>query len=143
MKTTVFMGGTCGSSTWRDVLVPMLGDSVDAFNPVVPDWTPECRAIEDAHKLNDDIVLYVITPETPGTYSISEITRSSITQPERTMICVIPEANGKAFEEHEAKAWGKILKDCQKDGATICPTLEDVAMTLNQMSKKPAEPGDE
>ena len=143
MKTTVFMGGTCGSSTWRKDLTKMLGEDVEAFNPVVPDWTPECQAVEDAHKANDDVVLFVITPETPGTYSISEITRSSITQPERTMICVIPEANGKSFEAHEVKAWNKILKDCKKDGATVCATLEDVAMTLNQRAKKPIEPGDE
>ena len=143
MKLSVFLGGTCGSSTWRQNLTEMLGDSVDAFNPVVPDWTPECKAIEDAHKENDDVVLYVITPETPGTYSISEITRSSITQPERTMICVIPEANGKAFEAHEAKAWKKILTDCAKDGATVCPTLEEVALTLNERAKAKAagQPG--
>lgn len=131
----VFLGGTCGNSTWRTDLMKDLDSSVEAFNPVVPDWTPECQAVEDAHKANDDIVLYVITPETPGTYSVSEITRSSITQPNRTMICIVPEANGKSFEKHEAKAWAKILKDCEKDGSTICPTLSDVAKTLNEMSK--------
>ena len=115
MKLSVFLGGTCGSSTWRENLTEMLGESVDAFNPVVPDWTPECQAVEDAHKENDDIVLYVITPETPGTYSISEITRSSITQPERTMICVIPEANGKAFDE----AVNSIIPQCPDLGVGI------------------------
>lgn len=133
---SVFLGGTCGNSTWRADLIKMLGKNVDAFNPVVPDWTPECQAIEDAHKANDDIVLYVITPETPGTYSISEITRSSITDPSRTMVCIIPEANGKALEAHEAKAWKKILKDCEKDGSTICSTLEDVANSLNQKANE-------
>ena len=138
----VFLGGTCGSSTWRKDLMKNLDKDVEAFNPVVPNWTPECQAVEDEHKAHDDIVLFVITPETPGTYSISEITRSSITQPERTMICVIPEANGKAFEAHEAKAWKKILRDCEKDGSIVCPTLDDVAKTLNQMAKNPGQPGD-
>ena len=132
-KLTVFLGGTCGNSTWRDDLMKNLNDSVDAFNPVVPNWTPECQAEEDRHKQKDNIVLYVITPETKSPYSISEVTRSSITQPQRTMICVLPEANGCTFEAHEAKAWTKILKDCSKDGATICSSLEDVAEKLNQI----------
>ena len=139
----VFLGGTCGNSTWRNELLKDLAPEVEAFNPVVPNWTPECQAEEDYHKENDDIVLYVITPETPGTYSISEITRSSITQPGRTMVCVVPEANGTAFAAHEAKAWKKILKDCEKDGTTICATLEDVAKTLNEraLDKGESEPG--
>lgn len=132
-RLTVFLGGTCGKSTWRNELNKKLNESVDSFNPVVPDWTPECQAAEDEHKLNDDIVLYVITPETKSPYSISEVTRSSITQPERTMICVIPEANGVVFEAHELKAWTKILKDCRKDGATICNSLEEVAEKLNEI----------
>ena len=57
-KVTLFLGGTCASSTWREELMPMLEDHVEAFNPVVPNWTPECQAAEDAHRENDDICLY-------------------------------------------------------------------------------------
>lgn len=131
----VFLGGTCGSSTWRDELIPNLSDKVEAFNPVVPDWTPECQKIEDEHKLKDDVVLYVITPETAGTYSISEITRSAITQPQRTMVCVLPEANGCKFEKHDLKAWSKILAEIEIDGATVCTDLKNVAETLNARAK--------
>ena len=142
MKTTVFLGGTCGSSTWRDVLIPMLGENVDAYNPVVPNWNEEAKAKEKFHKENDDVLLFVITPETPGTYSISEITRCSIIEPDRTVVCVIPEVNGQTFQPHEAKAWKKILEECGNDGATICPTLEDVANELNQRAKGKGEPGE-
>lgn len=141
----VFLGGTCGSSTWRNELMEKLDPAVEAFNPVVPDWTPECQAIEDEHKANDDIVLYVITPETKSPYSISEVTRSAIVDPERTVVCVVPEANGVAFEAHEAKAWKKILKDISADGAKVCDTLEDVAELLNTMAlaktSTPGQPG--
>ena len=133
-KLTVFLGGTCGNSTWRSELQEKLSGKVDAFNPVVPDWTPECQAIEDAHKQNDDIVLFVITPETPGLYSASEVTASALLFPERTVFCVLPEANGKAFEKHEQKAWNKIFKDVAAFGAKTCADLEDVANTLNEMA---------
>ena len=64
MKLTVFLGGTCGNSNWRDKLIPMLSDKIEAFNPVVPNWTPECQEKEDYHKAHDKINLFVITPET-------------------------------------------------------------------------------
>ena len=138
----VFLGGTCGNSTWRSELMPQLDSSIDAYNPVVPNWTEECQKIEDDHKENDDIVLFVITPETKSPYSISEITRFSIVCPERTVVCVLPEANGMVFEAHEAKAWDKILKDISQDGTTVCANLEEVAKHLNTLSlSKQNQPG--
>ena len=44
-KTTVFLGGTCNNSTWRDKLIPLL--KIDYFNPVVEDWTEEAQQIEN------------------------------------------------------------------------------------------------
>ena len=36
---TIFLGGTCAKSTWRDELIPMLDQSkISAFNPVVEHW---------------------------------------------------------------------------------------------------------
>lgn len=40
----VFLGGTCNNSKWRDELIPNL--TVDYFNPVVDDWTPEAAKKE-------------------------------------------------------------------------------------------------
>ena len=58
-KVKIFLGGTCATSTWREELMTKLNtERVEAFNPVVPDWTPECQVIEDEHKKNDDIVLF-------------------------------------------------------------------------------------
>jgi len=50
-KVKIFLGGTCATSTWREELMTKLNtERVEAFNPVVPDWTPECQAIEDYHR---------------------------------------------------------------------------------------------
>ena len=55
-KVKVFLGGTCATSTWREELQPMLdSEKVETFNPVVPNWTPECQAEEDYHRATDDI----------------------------------------------------------------------------------------
>lgn len=87
--------------------MPEFNSKVSAFNPVVPDQTPECQAEEDKHKAEDDYVLFVITPETKSPYSISEVTASAILFPKRTILCVLDEANGATFEAHETKAWKK------------------------------------
>ena len=40
----VFLCRTCNESTWRDDLIKKL--TIDYFNPVVDDWTPECMEEE-------------------------------------------------------------------------------------------------
>lgn len=76
--TRVFLGGTCGESDWRGSLTPELEKlGIEYFNPVVPDWTPECIEIENREK-NElcNTHLYIITPEMKGVYSIAEMTNS-------------------------------------------------------------------
>lgn len=95
---SVFLGGTCNQSTWRDELLTMLDqDKVKAFNPVVDDWNEEAQINEDWHKENDDFCLYVLTPEMTGIYSIFEVADDSNKRPDRTIFCVLPERNGKTF----------------------------------------------
>lgn len=74
----IFLGGTCGNSTWRDELIPILKEKkFSYFNPVVSDWTPECIEIENKEK-NElcNTHLYIITPEMSGVYSIAEMVNS-------------------------------------------------------------------
>jgi len=75
----VFLGGTCNNSTWRDILIPKLdANNIKYFNPVVEDWTPECKEIEDYEKHNMcDTHVYVITPKQTGFYSFAEIIDSA------------------------------------------------------------------
>ena len=51
----VFLGGTCNESTWRQKLIPSL--EIEYFDPVVPDWTPECMAREIEERENCDFCL--------------------------------------------------------------------------------------
>ncbi len=134
-KLTVFLGGTCATSTWRQELIEMLDEErISYFNPVVEDWTPECQEIEDAHRENDDICLYVLTPEAEGFYSFVEVTDDSNKRPEKTILCILTEANGKSYTKHEAKCALKTAKLVHANGARVFDNLKDVASYLNSYS---------
>ena len=130
-KLTVFLGGTCGNSTWRNKLIPMFGKNVEAFNPVVENWTPECQAIEDEHKANDDINLFVITPETNSPYSLFEIGVEAAKNPNRTVVCFLDNENGTVFEGQQAKAIKKITKDLKNLGVEVYDNLDSLALDLS------------
>lgn len=118
---SVFLGGTCNQSTWRDELLTMLDqDKVKAFNPVVDDWNEEAQINEDWHKANDDFCLYVLTPEMTGIYSIFEVDDDSNKRSDRTIFCVLPERNGKTFSIGLQKKFLKIEKDLIRNGAKGC-----------------------
>lgn len=135
-KVTVFLGGTCASSTWREELLAKLDtNKIDSFNPVVPNWTAECQKVEDYHRENDDLCLYVITPEGIGFYSFIEVTDDSNKRPERTVLCVLDSANGKEFEGHVKKCALKTMKLVAKNGVKVFDNLDDVALFLNTYEK--------
>ena len=131
-KVKVFLGGTCAGSTWREELQPKLdSERIETFNPVVPNWTPECQAEEDYHRETDDICLYVITPEGEGFYSFVEVTDDSNKRPESTVLCILSEANGKRFEGHMLKCALKTAKLVSKNGAFVTDNLDELAIYLN------------
>ena len=131
-KVKVFLGGTCASSTWREELQRKLdSERIETFNPVVLNWTPECQAEEDFHRETDDICLYVITPEGEGFYSFVEVVDDSNKRPERTVLCILTEANGKKFEGHTLKCAVKTAKLVAENGAYVTDSLEDLARYLN------------
>jgi len=111
----VFLGGTCAETTWRDELIPLLQEnSINFFNPVVKDWTPECQAIEEDEKNNKcDVHLYVITKEMMGTYSIAEIINSTWqsilygTNVKFTLFAVLDE---NTWQKHERKSFDAIMR---------------------------------
>ena len=135
-KVKVFLGGTCASSTWREELCHILDqEKVETFNPVVPNWTPECQAVEDYHRETDDICLYVITPEGEGFYSFVEVVDDSNKRPKQTILCVLESANGKTFEGHTKKCVLKTMKLVAKNGVIVFDNIEQLATYLNKYEK--------
>ena len=134
---SVFLGGTCNGSTWRDELLPMLDSTkIDAFNPVVDNWNEEAQKKEDFHKVNDDFTLYVLTPEMTGIYSIFEVAMDSCKRPGRVVCCILEERNGKTFEGQISKNMKKIKKDLLNNGTLVFNSLNEVANFFNSLSKK-------
>ena len=122
-KDKIFLGGTCAETKWRDELIPLLDRfSINYFNPVVEDWTPECQAIEEDEKNRKcNIHLYVITPEMKGTYSIAEIIHSAHlanmygTSVDRMIFAILESDKWQKHELKSLDAVTRLAKDIGRD----------------------------
>jgi len=124
----VFLGGTCNNSTWREQLKPLLVN-VDYFDPVVKDWTPECQAEEIRQREICDIVLYTITKEMLGIYSIAEVVDDSNKRPEKVILCILEEG----LPDFQIKSLKAVAKMVTGNNAFVSYSLEDVAEYLNSL----------
>jgi len=123
---TIFLGGTCGDSTWREDLIPDL--EINYFNPVVDDWTPECQKEEIKQRNICDYVLYVITSDMTGVYSIAEVIDDSNKRPEKTIFCVLEDG----FDNPQKKSLKQVEEMIKENGATVCKNLKEVAKFVNR-----------
>lgn len=141
---TLFLGGTCNNSKWRDELVKLLDLSkIKPFNPVVEHWTPECQAEEIKQRETSDYVLYVITPAMTGFYSIFELTEDSIKRSQKILFCVLDQdyktfdgAHGSVttltqFDRHQLKSLEAGKKLVAANGVKVFGSLEEIAKFLN------------
>lgn len=85
-KTRIFLGGTCSESTWRDSLIKQLRkEKISFFDPRVQNWNEEAREIEEKEKNKKcNFLLYVITSEMKGPYSLAEAVDSAYKSKEGT-----------------------------------------------------------
>jgi len=127
--TTVFLGGTCANSTWREDLIPML--NIEYFNPVVDDWTEECYQEELRQRDICDYCLYVLTPKMEGFYSIAEVVDDSNKRPEKTVLCILEKDEDLNFNEFQMKSLRKVGAMVEANGGKCCTSLEEVANYLN------------
>lgn len=132
----VFLGGTCMETKWREEIIPRL--NIQYFNPVVPDWTPECQEIERQEKDKADILLYVITPQMKGTFAIAEAVQDSNRKPHKTVFCVLDTYDDKSFELSEKKSLDAVCKIVNDNGAVVVYSLDDVVHVLNNFKKVPS-----
>jgi hypothetical protein len=125
----VFLGGTCNNSTWREELKPLL--QIDYFDPVVKNWTSEMQKEEIKQRRICDYVLYCITKEMKGVYSIAEVVDDSNKRPEKTLFCVLE----KGFDEAEIRSLNAVKKLVIRNGAKSFSSLSSVAIFLNEKVK--------
>ena len=122
----VFLGGTCEGRDWRSELIPNL--ECDYFNPVVEDWTEECYKKELEERKDSDFVLYVITPDIKGVYSIAEVVDDSNKQPTYTLFCIL---DIDKFDPKMRQSLEAVKKMIIKNGSTVFDDLETCADFLN------------
>jgi hypothetical protein len=77
MDRQVFLGGACGSTTWRrDVAIPVLqAAGVTYHNPQLGpgEWTPAHEVLDMEAKAAAGVLLFVISGSTRGVASIAEV----------------------------------------------------------------------
>jgi hypothetical protein len=108
----VFLGGTCGNSTWRIAVMEQLDAAgVSYYNPQVKDWTPALMSIEAIMKLLCRATLFVIDGSTRAIVSLIEIAELSASG-SKLIVCI---DNMKEGCEVDGVTVGKSeLKDCNR-----------------------------
>ena len=131
----VFMGGTCGESVWRQDLVRMLKPGAGYFDPVVEEWNEEAMKNEIKARETYEYVLYWITPEIRGVYSIAEVVDDSNKRPHKTLFgfevdsCTTP---GLKLDIQLVKSLTAVGKMVELNGGRWFRQLFEVAEYLNK-----------
>ena len=123
----VFLGRTCNGDDWRSDFISKL--TCDYFNPVVDDWNEEAQQNEIYEREHADYVLYCLTSDMIGFYSIAEVVEDSNKRPDKTLFVV---KDFDCFEVHHQKSFISLIDNILKPNGVQCfYDLEEVARFLN------------
>lgn len=136
-QLTVFLGGTCNGSVWRNDLLRLLSDKVKAFNPVVSVWDERAKFEEKYHREHDDVRLYCITPAMSGIYSIVEVVDDSNKRPDSTVLCVLyTDLSGSyTFTKHQTDSINAFMDLVEANGVKVFDNLYDLSVYLNSLAE--------
>ena len=127
LKNVVGLFGTCGDSQWRNPVIARLQEAgFEHFNPVVPNWTPECAVAESEHLASDRVLLFVITGETEGIASMAEAGFAALSAHKngQTFILVVedfPDGNPKSAVNRARKL---VRAHAEKAGLKVFSSIE-------------------
>ncbi len=129
------LGGTCGDSNWRDILIPMLGNEIEYRNPIVENGTwkynEKVKKEKNIKMKECDYLLYVITPEQKGFSAIASAVDYSNKVPEKVLFCILNEWNNQKFEGHQLESINSVKDIINDNGGRIFENLEQIAIFLN------------
>lgn len=127
----VFLGGTCEGWDWRSELVAQL--SCTYFNPVVENWTDQCYLEELRQRETCDYVLYVVTPDMHGVYSVAEAVDDSNKRPEKLLFSYVE--NITKFTKKQKTSLEAVSKMITCNGGRHFQELGDIAEFLNGQTR--------
>lgn len=127
----IFLGGTCAGSNWRNNFVDSIFNTIEYFDPVVSDWTPECQIREIEERENCDYCLYTITPKMKGVYSIAEVIDDSNKRPKKTVFVFLPEDDNSVFDKDEIKSLKAVSDMVIRNGGVSFDNLDDAVTFFN------------
>lgn len=105
----VYLGGTCGESTWREKAIADL-QGITYFNPQLPvgAWNDDAYGNECVHMNIDDILLYVMTPEMVNYFSYAEVVDMAHRRRGDVYFTFLAEEHGKRFTDSQLDILDKI-----------------------------------
>lgn len=103
----VFLGGTCGGTTWRETkVIPALRKhGLTAYNPQFTDWNTHYLPLEANRKNRCRLLLYVITGDTRGITSMLEASHH-IGQGCDVVLCIQHLEDGVAIDNEKLTPTG-------------------------------------
>jgi len=134
MQNKIFLGGTTcanatrANATWREQIKNNVNDWIYYFDPVVDDWTPEYRKIEEQQKELCNVHLYVITSDMKGVFSIAEAV-DSVNSDKLTILHVLSEG----FEESELRSLNAVC-DLIRNRGGIAYTDNDLMRSVRVLN---------
>lgn len=133
------LGGTCGNSNWRDILIPMLRKEIVYRNPIVKDgiwkYNQTVKKQKEDIMQECDYLLYVITPEQTGFSAIASAVDYSNKVPQKVIFCVLEQFEKKKFAGHQLESINSVKDIIKDNGGTIFENLEQIATFLNNKCK--------
>ncbi len=134
MHKKVFLGGTCATSQWRELVKPQL--KIDYYDPVcVGEWTHEAYLRELQERETADFVAYVITPKMTGVYSIAEVVDDSNKRPAKTLFCFLETDGDAVFDRAQVKSLNAVATMVKNNGGKIFESLDELVRYLNTFAE--------
>lgn len=135
----VFLGGACGTTTWRkDVAIPLLEKhGIRYYNPQVEYWKPEFVKIEKTAMDQATHLLFVMSPKTRGIATFVEVGYNLGLCPKRVVLVDLYTRNEtyNSGNEEESKdvCRGRdyILDYANQMNKTVFKSIEDAIKSLD------------
>lgn len=139
-KITVGLFGTCENTNWREEFIKLLNDDIETFNPVANNWNEEAKRNEEYHKKNDDYILFVITPNMAGVYSIAEAVDMSNKRPDRVLFLYTKvdyniDKGVTKFTDKQINSLEEVKKLIKNNGSKVFDSLEEASQFINSKKK--------